>query len=306
MQLSFTKLHGLGNDFVVIEDFDNTLELSAEQVTFLCDRHFGIGADGVILVRSSEKPECAGYMHYINSDGTLAEMCGNGIRCFAKYLVDTGRVSSTDHTFWADTLRGPLQLSYETTSDGELSAACVDMDEPILHAQAIPADLPMSHVESEDCNCVCEEAIDSPWGSFSFTCVSMGNPHAVCFLENLESLPDEWFLTSEKTLATFDLARIGSYFESHEAFPAKSNIEFIVIEPDGLHMRVYERGCGETLACGTGACASLVAAVLTGRSQRHNSVHLLGGTLDVEWSRKTNHVLMSGPAQRSFVGSVIV
>ena len=305
MQLSFTKLHGLGNDFVVIDDFKNTIHLTADQVAFLCERHFGIGADGVILVRPSNHEECVAYMHYINSDGTLAEMCGNGIRCFAKFLYDHGYLGSDATSFMADTKRGPLRLEISCDSEGNFTQATVDMDEPIFDPQLVPVTLPASQSKFEDVSCALEESVASPWGDFKFTCVSMGNPHAICFLDSLDSFPDEWFLTPEKTLETFDLERIGSYFESHKVFPAKSNIEFIVADDDGLHMRVYERGCGETLACGTGACASLVAAVITGRSPRHNKVHLRGGTLDIEW-HENNHVFMTGPAAQAFTGSVEV
>lgn len=303
MRLDFEKLQGLGNDFVFVDDFDRSIELSAEQVAFICDRHFGVGGDGVVLVRPSERPECAGYMHYINSDGTLAEMCGNGVRCFSKFLVDHGYVDPTSGSYIADTLRGPLPISFELDDEGLMSLACVDMDEPILNPAKVPVALPANCTSKEGVAFVKEEALSSPWGEFSFTCVSMGNPHAICFLDDIQALPDDFFVAPEKSLATFDLQRIGAFFESHEVFPAKSNIEFVVPEEDGLHMRVYERGCGETLACGTGACATLVAAVLTGRSDRKNKVHLRGGTLSIEWL-DNNHVMMTGPAQLSFTGSI--
>ena len=303
MKLDFVKLHGLGNDFVFVDDFDRQIELTPDQVAFLCDRHFGIGGDGVILVRPSDHPECAGYMHYINSDGTLAEMCGNGIRCFSKFLVDRGYVDPQSGSYIADTLRGPLPISFELDSDGLMSRATVDMDEPILAPELIPVALPAQGISEEGEPFVREEQVTSPWGTFFFTCVSMGNPHAVCFFDEIEELPNDWFLSDEKSLETFDLNRIGSYFECNEVFPAKSNIEFIVPAADGLHMRVYERGCGETLACGTGACASLVAAALTGRSPRYNKVHLRGGTLEIDWSGN-NHVFMTGPATQSFTGSI--
>ncbi len=303
MELNFTKLHGLGNDFVFIDDFDESIELSAEQVAFLCDRHFGIGGDGVVLVRPSKRPECAGYMHYINSDGTLAEMCGNGVRCFTKFLVDHGYVDKEAGSYIADTKRGPLPISFELDAKGLMSQASVDMDEPILDPALVPVDLPAKGVASDGKSFVKEEVVPSPWGDFAFTCVSMGNPHAVCFFDDIESLPDEWFVNGQKSLEAFDLNRIGAFFESNNVFPAKTNVEFIVPSEDGLHMRVYERGCGETLACGTGACASLVAAVLTGRSERTNKVHLRGGTLTITW-QENNHVLMTGPAAQSFTGTI--
>lgn len=303
MELNFTKLHGLGNDFVFIDDFDESIELSAEQVAFLCDRHFGIGGDGVVLVRPSKRPECAGYMHYINSDGTLAEMCGNGVRCFTKFLVDHGYVDKEAGSYIADTKRGPLPISFGLDAKGLMSQASVDMDEPILDPALVPVDLPAKGVAPDGKSFVKEEVVPSPWGDFAFTCVSMGNPHAVCFFDDIESLPDEWFVNGQKSLEAFDLNRIGAFFESNNVFPAKTNVEFIVPSEDGLHMRVYERGCGETLACGTGACASLVAAVLTGRSERTNKVHLRGGTLTITW-QENNHVLMTGPAAQSFTGTI--
>lgn len=303
MELNFTKLHGLGNDFVFIDDFNESIELTAEQVAFLCDRHFGIGGDGVVLVRPSKRPECAGYMHYINSDGTLAEMCGNGVRCFTKFLVDHGYVDPNAGSYIADTKRGPLPISFELNDQGLMSLASVDMDEPILDPEKVPANLPAEGCAPNGSAFVKEASVESPWGNFEFTCVSMSNPHAVCFLDDIEELPADWFLSDEKTLDTFDLNRIGAFFESNKVFPAKTNVEFIVPAEDGLHMRVYERGCGETLACGTGACASLVAAVLTGRSERTNKVHLRGGTLNITW-QDNNHVLMTGPATQAFTGTI--
>lgn len=303
MELNFTKLHGLGNDFVFIDDFNESIELTAEQVAFLCDRHFGIGGDGVVLVRPSKRPECAGYMHYINSDGTLAEMCGNGVRCFTKFLVDHGYVDPNAGSYIADTKRGPLPISFELNDQGLMSLASVDTDEPILDPEKVPANLPAEGCAPNGSAFIKEASVESPWGNFEFTCVSMVNPHAVCFLDDIEELPADWFLSDEKTLDTFDLNRIGAFFESNKVFPAKTNVEFIVPAEDGLHMRVYERGCGETLACGTGACASLVAAVLTGRSERTNKVHLRGGTLNITW-QDNNHVLMTGPATQAFTGTI--
>lgn len=303
MKLDFVKLNGLGNDFVFIDDMDQTIDLTAEQVAFLCDRHFGIGGDGVVLVRPSSRPECVAYMHYINSDGTLAEMCGNGVRCFTKFLVDNGYVDPNCGSYVADTKRGPLPISFELDADGKMSVASVDMDEPILEPALVPTTLAANSESEQGIPFVKEAEVESPWGTFAFTCVSMGNPHAVCFFDDIDSLPGDWFLNDSKSLNSFDLNRIGSFFEKASVFPAKTNVEFIVPASDGLHMRVFERGCGETLACGTGACASLVAAALTGRSGRSNKVHLTGGTLDIAW-KDDNHVVMTGPATQSFVGSV--
>lgn len=304
MEYAFAKLHGLGNDFVFIEDWDRSIELSAEQVAALCDRHKGIGADGVILVRPSERPECAAYMHYINADGTLAQMCGNGVRCFAKYLVDRKVVDPAAGRFVADTLAGPKPISFTLDEQGMMATATVDMGEPVLAPQAIPvadAFVRSSAADGDDATVV--EA-DSPWGAFSFVCVSMGNPHAVCFIASFDEIDDALFADpAAKSLASLELGKVGAHFESHPAFPEKANIEFVVAQGDGLHMRVFERGCGETLACGTGACAVNVAAALTGRAGRENDVVLRGGTLHIAWT-EGNRVMMTGPAEQSFSGTV--
>ncbi len=302
----FAKLHGLGNDFVFFDGLSEPFDLSPEQVAHICDRHFGVGADGVIVVTPSPRPECRAYMHYINSDGTLAQMCGNGIRCFTKFLVDRGYLPQNDSSYWADTLRGPLCISYTVDTNGFMDTASVDMDEPILDPKLIPSTLAPNAV-CEDSSCVIEAPLESPWGTFTFTLVSMGNPHAVTFIDDFSCLPDTCFIggeEKEKTLQTFDVQTIGSYFEKHPAFPEKANIEFVTQKESELAMRVFERGCGETLACGTGTCATLVAAVLTHRSSRENTVHLLGGDLVIQWDESNNHVIMTGPAAQSFTGEI--
>ena len=182
MELNFTKMHGLGNDFVFVDDLNKSIELSADQVAFLCDRHFGIGADGVVLVRPSDRPECVAYMHYINSDGTLAEMCGNGVRCFTKYLVDHGYIDAGAGSYIADTKRGPLLISFKLDADGYMSVASVDMDMPILDPAKIPTHLPAAGIFSNGEHFVNEEVVSSPWGDFSFTCVSMGKSSCDMFL----------------------------------------------------------------------------------------------------------------------------
>lgn len=303
MEKKFSKLHGLGNDFVFFADMESQTDLSSEEVRRICDRHFGIGADGVIVVRPPKTSGAAGYMHYINSDGTLAQMCGNGVRCFAKYLVDYGYVNPTDASLVADTMAGPKQIAFEVNDEGKLVLATVDMGCPILDPPSVPTSLSANKAHDVD-PCVCEAPISSPWGDFAFTCVSMGNPHAVCFIDDWEAVSDELFACAEnKCLETFDVSKIGAYYESHPLFPEKTNVEFAVVKPDGIHMRVYERGCGETLACGTGACATGVAAALAGKSGRVNDLHLLGGTLHIEW-REDAHVFMTGPAEQSFTGTV--
>lgn len=306
MKLDFVKLHGLGNDFVFIEDFSQEIELSEAQVKFLCDRHFGIGADGVILVRPSPKDDCAAYMHYINSDGTLAQMCGNGVRCFAKYLVDQGYVQAAEQRLAVDTLAGSKPILFQTDEDGQLTSATVDMGCPILNPLDIPVIAPTLARSSQDIPYVGELTIPSPWGSFAFTCVSMGNPHAICFIEDFATLPDELFTTpTSRCLQTFDVQRIGAFYESCELFPEKTNVEFAVVNSLGIDMRVYERGCGETLACGTGACATSIAASLAGRSGRKNDVNLRGGTLRIVWD-ENGHVMMTGAACEVFRGSIVL
>lgn len=304
VDLDFIKLHGAGNDFVFIEDFSCDIELRPDQVAWLCDRHFGIGADGIILVRSPENPSCAAYMHYINSDGSLAEMCGNGVRCFAKFLVDRGYVSAESGQLVAETRAGERRISFETDDFGKLTQATVDMGIPEFSPSAIPTLLEANAETESGTSYVREASLESPWGWFSFTCVSMGNPHAVCFLDDMDGLPDELFSDSrDKSLETFDIERAGAFFEASPVFPERANIEFAVVGSHALTMRVFERGCGETLACGTGACATHVAAALTGRAGRSNELVLRGGTLSIEWCAD-GHVLMTGPARESFSGTI--
>lgn len=304
MERPFSKLHGAGNDFIVFDDFSRDIDLTQKQVAWLCDRHFGIGADGVILVRPSDDPACVAYMHYINSDGTLAEMCGNGVRCFAKHLVDRGHVPAGEGHFVADTLAGRRPIAFEVDEQGKLATATVDMGRPHLDPQRVPTLLAANAKTEDGCDFVLDALIDSPWGRFAFTCVSMGNPHAVCFIDSMADLPDELFSQPQnKDIHTLFVDRIGSYFEGNHLFPEKANIEFAVVHDHGIDMRVYERGCGETLACGTGACATAVAACLSKRADRTVDVHLPGGVLGIVW-RDDGHVLMTGPATESFSGTV--
>ena len=306
MKREFAKLHGLGNDFVFFDGMDGNIELGTEEVQHLCDRHFGIGADGIIVVRPPKTEGAAGYMHYINSDGTLAQMCGNGVRCFAKYLVDHGYADSAAGSLVADTMAGPKPLTFAVDEQGKMVSATVDMGCPILDSARVPTALSPNATSANGEAYVREAVVSSPWGDFSFTCVSMGNPHAVCFIDDWESVSDDLFSNPcDKRLETLDVAKVGAYYESHAAFPEKTNVEFAVAAADGIHMRVYERGCAETLACGTGACATNVAAVLTGRCGASNDLHLLGGMLHIEW-RADGHVLMTGPAEQSFTGVVDV
>ncbi len=303
MEFAFTKMNGLGNDFVFVDDQARCWEPSPAQVSAICDRHFGIGADGLILVRPAKEASCDAYMHYFNADGSLAEMCGNGVRCFAKYLVDNRLVDPTAGRLVAGTRAGAKPISYQIDDEGLLTVASVDMGEPILNPPDIPTTLQANAHTAEGVPYVREAAVSSPWGDFAFTCVSMGNPHAVCFLDNMDALPDGLFTRDEKTLSSLDVARVGAWFESNPVFPAKANIEFAVCGADHIEMRVYERGDGETLACGTGTCATSVAATLTGRAGRENDVRLLGGTLHILWA-ENRHVFMTGSAATSFTGTM--
>ena len=305
MELSFTKLNGAGNDFVFVDDLSNEIELTTSQVSWLCDRHFGIGADGVILVRPSERPECAAYMHYINSDGTLAQMCGNGVRCFAKFLVDRGYVQASDGSFVADTLAGPKPINFAVDDEGKMTQATVDMGHPILEPSEVPVNAKANATSPAGTAYAREIEIDSPWGPFAFTCVSMGNPHAITFINDFNTLPKDLFTSEERSLATLDLEKIGAFYESNPVFPEKANIEFSHIGDKGIEMRVYERGCGETLACGTGACATCVAAALTERTGRENDLILRGGVLHILWT-EDDHVMMTGPAAEAFEGTVVL
>lgn len=305
----FWKLHGLGNDFIFFDAMEHDLELSAAEVAALCNRHTGIGADGVIVVKPSPRTECIGYMHYINADGTLAQMCGNGVRCFAKFLVDHGYVATApganSDRFVADTLSGPKPISFRLNATGKLDTATVNMGEPILHPSHIPTTLEANRVTTELHAFVGETPLASPWGNFSFTCVSMGNPHAVCFLDEqrMAALPHDCFNAEERSLRTLDVNRIGVFFEEHQVFPEKTNVEFAIVKDrDNIDMRVFERGCAETRACGTGACATQVAAYLLGLTDAQADLHLLGGTLHI--ALKDGQVIMTGPARESFTGTI--
>lgn len=308
----FWKLHGLGNDFVFFDAMKEELELSTAEVAALCDRHTGIGGDGVIVVKPSPRSECAGYMHYINADGSLAQMCGNGVRCFAKFLVDHGYVSAESGSFVADTLAGPKPITFTVDAENKLATATVDMDAPILEAALIPvAPNAATSLTTHEGTCAIDteaivvQTIESPWGTFTFACVSMGNPHAVCFLdkETFAALPDECFTGAPRSLKTLDVARVGSFFEAHAFFPEKTNVEFAVVEDArNVSMRVFERGCGETHACGTGACATQVAAHLLDMTEPAADLHLLGGVLHI--ALEGGHVIMTGPAAMSFSGTV--
>lgn len=273
--MRFTKMQGAGNDYIYLNGFE---PLPADLNKLSCqmsDRHFGIGSDGLVVIMPSTR--CDFRMRMFNSDGTEAEMCGNASRCVAKYVYDKGLTSKKELTL--ETQAGVKRLTLHT-QNGVVTRVTVDMGEPILSASDIPVNLSI--------NPVVAYPIEVGESTFAITCVSMGNPHAVIFLDDMNR---------------YDLHRIGKLIEHHKLFPRRTNVEFVeVLSPRDLRMRVWERGAGETLACGTGACASLVAAVLTGRAYRRATLHLLGGDLSIEWNEQNNRVYMTGEAVTVFEG----
>ena len=275
--IEFTKMHGLGNDFIVVDCLRGEYVTELVEATVrLCDRHRGVGADGVILVLPATDADFR--MRIINSDGSEPEMCGNGIRCFAKFLFDTGLTTST--TLTIATLAGMIGAEL-TVTEGKVSAVRVNMGIPRLER----AEIPMVGAAGR----VVDEPLTVDGRTFAVTAVSMGNPHVVTFVEDVERFPLELY---------------GPLMENYPAFPRKTNAEFVeVISPTHLRMRVWERGAGITQACGTGACATLVAAVLTGRAERTATVELPGGPLHISWGAD-EHIYMTGPAVTAFTGSV--
>ncbi len=276
--MRFTKMHGLGNDYVYVNCFEEQIDNAPELAIQVSDRHFGIGSDGLILIAPSDVADCQMIMY--NADGSRAQMCGNGIRCVGKYAHDRGLTSKT--TVKVETLAGVLTLELHLGEDGCVETITVDMGEPILEPVRVPV--------RADGESAVELPLQAAGREWKATCVSMGNPHAVIFGDDPDLL---------------DLPAIGPEFENHVLFPERTNTEFVQVAGDGvLKMRVWERGSGETLACGTGACATLVAAALTGRSGREAVVKLRGGDLSIKWDEASNHVFMTGPATFVFDGEI--
>ena len=276
--MKFTKMHGLGNDYVYVNCFEekNLPDDLPELARRVSDRHFGIGSDGLILVRPSDVADAR--MQMFNADGSESEMCGNGVRCVAKLVYDHG--ICRNETLQIETGAGVLAIDLEVV-DGLVARATVDMGEPILDGPKIPTTL--------SGNPVCDVPLEIDVQKLQVTCVSMGNPHCVTFVDQI---------TDECVLG------VGPKIEHHAAFPNRVNAEFVeVLSPTELRMRVWERGTGETLACGTGACAVGVAAMLTGRTERSVTIHLLGGDLQIQWLEETGHVRMTGPATEVFRGT---
>ena len=275
--IKFTKMHGLGNDYVYMDAIHQKIENITTLAKFVSDRHFGIGSDGLILICESKVADFK--MRMFNSDGSEAEMCGNGIRCVGKFVYDKGLTNKT--TVKIETLAG-IKTLILNTKDGKVETARVDMGEPILEAEKIPVistEKPVKNLELEAEN-----------KKFKFTCVSMGNPHAITIVENTKE---------------FDVEKYGKVLEIDKAFPKKANIEFAqIIDRQNINMRVWERGAGETLACGTGACATAVACNLNGLTDRKVNIELLGGTLNIEWNETDNHIYMTGPAVTVFDGEL--
>ncbi len=278
--MDFTKMHGIGNDYVYINCFVETVNEPEKLSPVLSDRHKGIGGDGIILIKPSSKADCE--MDIYNADGSRAKMCGNGIRCVAKYAYEHGIAHKKTMTI--DTQSGIKTMTLTTDTKDRVQTVTVDMGEPILTPAEIPALF--------DGDNIIHTPIFVGGALTRVTCVSMGNPHCVCFVPDLDSL---------------NLTEIGPSFENHKRFPNGVNTEWIhVADPEHINMRVWERGSGETKACGTGACASVVACVLNGLTSRHVTVRLLGGNLKIEWREADNHVYMTGPAEEVFTGSITI
>ena len=278
--MKFTKMHGCGNDYIYIDCFKETVTNESELAVKLSDRHFGIGGDGIILIKKGTAADFEMVMY--NPDGTRAEMCGNAIRCVAKYVFDNGY---TDKTSFSIESMGAVKYIDVTVENGEVVLARVDMGAPILKSADVPV--------NSDNEKVISEKITVAGREFNMTCVSMGNPHAVMFIEEHPS--------------DFDLDFYGAKFECNtDIFPNRINAEFAkVIDRKNIEMRVFERGTGETLACGTGTCATVVAAILNGYADNDVTVHLIGGDLQIQWSgQEEDSVFMTGPAATVFTGEI--
>lgn len=276
--MKFSKWQGCGNDFVLINCLQDKVADYAAFAQEVCDRHYGVGADGILVVEPSVKADFR--MRIFNTDGSEAEMCGNGIRCFARYLYDSHLTDKKEFT--VETGAGVLvpRLIFEGDT---VSGVRVDMGEPILEGDEIP-------VKGFCRRHVVNEKLTVNGKDYAMTCVSMGNPHCVIYVDDAEGFP---------------IHELGSSFEHHPAFPRKTNTEFVEVKDRGhVRMRVWERGAAVTLACGTGSCATAVAGVLTGRTDRSVEVQLDGGTLHVEWDEASNHVFMTGPAELVFTGEL--
>lgn len=290
IKMKFTKMQGLGNDYIYVNCFEQTIDSPSQLAQKISDRHFGVGADGLILICLSDSADVK--MRIFNADGSEAEMCGNGIRCVAKYAYEHklakagGSFSVPDRetlpaSLNIETGNGVLKVGLSIDDNDKVREVCVNMGQPVLKAADIPVNLSLDKV--------IEESITIDGQTLSMTCVSMGNPHAVFFCNNVE---------------TVELEKIGPLIENHQLFPNRINVHFVqVIANDEFNMRTWERGSGITLACGTGACACCVASVLNGRTQRTCKANLPGGQLKLNFCEQDNCVYMTGSAQQVFEGT---
>ncbi len=277
--MKFTKMHGCGNNYIYVNLFEEKIDNPAEVSIKVSDKNFGIGSDGLITIGPSDKADF--FMHIYNADGSEAQMCGNGVRCVAKYVYDFGLTDKT--TFDVETLAGIKTITVQV-KDGKVVTATVDMGSPILEPERVPV--------RYDGDKMIDKPVVVDGVTYNITAVSMGNPHAVTFVDNVKAL---------------DLPKIGPKFERHEIFPERTNTEFIhVISRNEIDMRVWERGSDETWACGTGACASVVACILNGLTDDTVLVHLLGGDLNITWDREENTVIMTGPATTICTGEIFL
>lgn len=283
MKFAFTKMEGIGNDYVYVNCFKEKIERASELAVAVSDRHFGIGSDGLILIKPSEVADFT--MEMYNADGSQSEMCGNGIRCVGKYVYDYGMTDKEVVT--VETLAGIKELTFriegKTDSDrGHVAEVTVDMGAPILTASEVPVTAGIDRVQDMPVTIGEEE--------YRITCVSMGNPHCVSFIKDVDSFPIE---------------TVGPLFENHPMFPRRVNAEFVeLVDRSFVKMRVWERGSGETLACGTGACASVVACILNGYTEDEVKIRLLGGDLKIRFDQKKNRVYMTGPAKVVYDGVI--
>ncbi len=276
--IKFTKMNGLGNDYVYIDAIHQDINEPSSLARFVSNRNFGIGSDGLILICKSDIADFK--MRMFNSDGSEAEMCGNGIRCVGKFVYDKGLTNKTEVAI--ETLAGIKYLKLNV-KDGKVDTARVDMGEPIFEPNKIP-------VNTEE-NPVKNLMVMAQGKDFNMTCVSMGNPHAITIVEDVKK---------------FDVEKYGKVLEIDKVFPKRINVEFAeIVDKNNIKMRVWERGAGETLACGTGACATLVACNINGYTDRKATIELLGGNLYIEWNEEDNHVYMTGPATTVFEGELV-
>ena len=273
--MKFTKMHGIGNDYVYVNCFKEKIENPGEVAKRISDRHFGIGSDGLILIKPSQIADFE--MEMYNSDGSLGAMCGNGIRCVAKYVYDYGL---TDKTQISVATGSGIKYLDLTVEDGKVVLVKVDMGAPILEPEKIPAKVSKATGEK----------LTVQGKEYEVTCISMGNPHCIVCVDDVDGL---------------DIEQVGTFFEHHEVFPDRVNTEFIkVLDRNTVQMRVWERGAGETWACGTGACAVAVACILNGWTEREVTVKLRGGDLLICWDQDKNTVFMTGPAATVFDGEI--